>query len=115
MCRNCFIQLDGDERLRVSKQIKQKVMLLPFLTDVSGAEEQGSKGSKRKLSCCTSELPERLRTTGMSKFIMCLITRTFQLLKTSLMSSKMILLLLSFFLNLYLQSTMQLKQVIVVP
>lgn len=82
MCRNCFIQPDGDETLRVLKQIKQKVVLLLFLTDVSDAEVQASKGAKGKLSCCTSELSERMRTSGISNFMMCLITATFQLLKT---------------------------------
>ena len=88
MCRNCFIQPDGDKRLRVLKQIKQKVVLLLFLTDVSDAEAQASKGSKRKLPCCSSELPKSLRTTGISNFMMYLITPTFQLLKISLMSDK---------------------------
>ena len=63
-------------------------MLLLFLTDVSDAEAQASKGSKRELSCCTFELSKRLRTTGISNFMMCLITPTFQLLKKSLMSDK---------------------------
>ena len=57
-------------------------MLLLFLTDVSDAEAQASKGFERKLSCSTSELSKRLRTTGISNVMMCLITPIFQLLKT---------------------------------
>ena len=69
-------------RLRVLEQIEEKVMLLLFLTDVSDAGAQASKGSERKLSCSTSELSKGLRTTGFSNFMMCIITLIFQLLKT---------------------------------
>lgn len=69
-------------RLRVLEQIEEKVMLLLFLTDVSDAGAQASKGSERKLSFSTSELSKGLRTTGFSNFMMCIITLIFQLLKT---------------------------------